>query len=321
VSLNPVQQAVGDHLYGLARAKGLPDDRAREFVAASMAESGLNPQAVNKTSGAAGLFQLLSPGYRQKAQQAGGLLNPDANAGAILPDYLNFWRSHPSALPGAAGSAVERSGEGAGFYAKPLASLSGIGGGSVSPGLADARSMNRDQRSMIHGSLNAGGTDASRAFALALLQPGGFSPEGLMRAFQARSNATDSIQQVPAVSGPPGANGGVTAGDPAAEPHPHGATLGWLRNFVKPYRLTITSTTEGKHATHSYHYASRAIDVGGSHQQMLAVANAALKRPHDFTELFYGGAPSFIKNGQVYPISQLDPALKAEHMNHVHLAR
>lgn len=308
MSLSPVQQRVGDHLYQLARAKGLPDDRAREFVAASMAESGLNPQAVNKSSGAAGLFQLLSPGYRSKAQAAGGVFNPDANAGAILPDYLNFWRSHPSALPGAAGSAVERSGEGAGFYAKPLASLTGIGGGrETSPGPGYPLDIQR----------TASGDGASRAFALALLQPGGFSPEGLMRAFQARG-AGDQPQGLPS---PQAANGALRAGDPQAEPHPHGATLGWLRNFVKPFRLTITSTTEGQHATHSFHYASRAVDVGGSHDQMLAAANAALKRPHDFTEMFYGGADRFIKNGQVYPISQLDPALRAEHLTHLHIAR
>jgi cell wall-associated NlpC family hydrolase len=84
---------------------------------------------VNARSGAGGLFQLLSPGYRQRAQQLGGIQNPRANALAILPDYQRYWRQHPGAAPGEAGRDVERSGAGAGFYSRGLSQLGNLGGG------------------------------------------------------------------------------------------------------------------------------------------------------------------------------------------------
>lgn len=136
MALNPQQADTARLLYGLARGAGLDHQRALEVVAASYAESGLNPRAINKSSGAAGLFQLLSPGYRRKAQAGGGLLDPAANTRAILPDYVNFFKNNPGAAPGAAGAAVERSGQGAGFYAAPLAQLASIGGGGGATGTA-----------------------------------------------------------------------------------------------------------------------------------------------------------------------------------------
>lgn len=114
------QQQVAQLLYRLAIRGGATPQHAREFVSAGLAESTLRPGAVNRSSGAAGIFQLLSSGYRQRAKQLGGLFNPSANARAILPDYLRYWRQHPGAAPGQAGAAVEASGAGAGFYSKDL---------------------------------------------------------------------------------------------------------------------------------------------------------------------------------------------------------
>ena len=45
------------------------------------------------------------------------------NALAILPQYQHYWQGHPHAAPGQAGSAVEASGEGAGFYSRGLGQL------------------------------------------------------------------------------------------------------------------------------------------------------------------------------------------------------
>jgi len=112
-------------IYGLARQRGLNDARARELVAASYAESGLNPTIRNRSSGATGLFQLLSSGYVNTANRLGGVTNPRANTLAILPNYASYWRAHPGARPGEAARDVERSGEGAGFYAGPLNVLRG----------------------------------------------------------------------------------------------------------------------------------------------------------------------------------------------------
>lgn len=129
MALNPQQAQVGRMLYTLAVQRGVPPQRAREFVSAALAESGLRPGAVNAKSGAGGLFQLLSPGYRQRAQQLGGIQNPRANALAILPDYQRYWQQHPHAAPGEAGAGVERSGQGAGFYSRGLSQLGNLGGG------------------------------------------------------------------------------------------------------------------------------------------------------------------------------------------------
>ncbi len=141
MSLSPAQQTVAATIYGLALKAGLRPARARELVAAAYAESTLNPRATNKSSGAAGLFQLLSSGYRTKAQSLGGLYDVGANTRAILPNYLSYWQSHPHAAPGEAARDVELSGEGAGFYSRPLSLIGPIGGnvpGSVtsSPGTA-----------------------------------------------------------------------------------------------------------------------------------------------------------------------------------------
>lgn len=135
-SLTPQQSQVARMLYTLGRSHGLGHQRALEFVAAAYSESGLNPHARNPTSGAAGEYQLLSRGYRQKAMALGGLDNPRANALAILPSYLSYWKSHPGAQAGQGGAAVEASGEGAGFYSKGLGLVSqaiGRGGPMAAP--------------------------------------------------------------------------------------------------------------------------------------------------------------------------------------------
>lgn len=114
------QKRVAGEVYDMGLAAGLPPERADELVAAAYAESGLNPNARNKSSGAAGLFQLLSGGYVSRATALGGVFDVHANVQAILPSYLDFWRKHPNAAPGEAAAVVEASGKPASFYAGPL---------------------------------------------------------------------------------------------------------------------------------------------------------------------------------------------------------
>lgn len=118
--LTPQQQQVARRIEQDAIRGGASPERARELALVAYHESSLDPNARNKSSGAAGLLQLLSPGYVQKANKLGGVNNPDANVGAILPDYLAYWKQHPNAPVGAAGAAVERSGQGAGWYGAGL---------------------------------------------------------------------------------------------------------------------------------------------------------------------------------------------------------
>lgn len=124
------QTAQNAHLiYALGIQHGLTPARARELVAAAYEESHLNAGIDNRAgSGASGLFQLLSSGYRQRAKKLGGVYNPRANTLAILPDYVRYWRQHPHARPGEGAAAVEASGEGADFYAKDLGKFNGVGG-------------------------------------------------------------------------------------------------------------------------------------------------------------------------------------------------
>ncbi len=131
MALNSQQQKTANQIYTTALRSGVTPARARELVAAAYAESTLNPRATNKSSGAAGVFQLLSSGYVQQANRRGGVYNTVANTKAILPEYVRYWRSHPGARPGEAGAAVEASGEGSGFYSKPLGILGSLGRASA----------------------------------------------------------------------------------------------------------------------------------------------------------------------------------------------
>lgn len=105
-------------VYREGRRAGLSVDRARELVQAAWHESRLRADAVNPTSGAAGLFQLFSPHYREEAERRGGLFDPVANTRAILDDYVAYWRRRRTARRGEAARDVERSGQGASWYAQ-----------------------------------------------------------------------------------------------------------------------------------------------------------------------------------------------------------
>lgn len=118
--LSPQQQGIAGLIYNQGLKAGLSPQRSMELVSAAYAESGLDPRARNKSSGAAGLFQLLSSGYVNKANEMGGVFDPMANIKAILPSYLTYWKRFPGAAPGAAGRDVERSGMDADFYSKSL---------------------------------------------------------------------------------------------------------------------------------------------------------------------------------------------------------
>lgn len=97
----------------------------------------------------------------------------------------------------------------------------------------------------------------------------------------------------------------------AAEPVP----LTFLFNFVKPYKVRVTSTSGGQHVIGSYHYAHRAIDCVGTTEEMERLARVALNRPHAFREVFHDPMGRYVKNGQV-KLGRI-----GGHEDHVHLAR
>jgi hypothetical protein len=121
-TLDKSEYHMAELIFSLALHDGLSCAEARQMVAASYMESTLDPTKVN-SRGASGLFQLLSPGYKERAIQLGGLLNPTANTEAIMPSYKTYWKANPDAPPGEAASVVEASGEPASWYAQPLSWL------------------------------------------------------------------------------------------------------------------------------------------------------------------------------------------------------
>jgi hypothetical protein len=92
-------------------------------------------------------------------------------------------------------------------------------------------------------------------------------------------------------------------------------SLGAASSLAKNLGLTITSTTGGKHAPGSYHYAGRAIDVAGSPGAMLAYAQRlASTSGGRMAELYYTPLGFSIKNGVKVPWTI------PNHMDHVHVA-
>lgn len=193
-------------IYRIGLGAGLGKNRARELVSAAYAESGLNPRAQGPAvthSGyggrrAAGLFQLLSSGYVNRARELGGVFNPRANTMAILGDYLRYWRQNPNAIAGAGGAAVERSGQGAGFYAAGLPQFQFLTGGQPIPvqtRMPPARQQRQAKQDLALSILN---------FAPSRRRTGGLLP--LLAAQQGYQQATTPTvapgQNFPNVGGP-----------------------------------------------------------------------------------------------------------------------
>src|SRR4029450_6333717 len=57
-----------------------------------------------------------------------------------------------------------------------------------------------------------------------------------------------------------------------------------LLNFVRPFRVRVTSTSGGAHVPTSYHYRYRAVDCTGTRAEMERLHAAALKHPQSFRE-------------------------------------
>lgn len=117
-------------------------------------------------------------------------------------------------------------------------------------------------------------------------------------------------QQHPAP--PPGSSDAInsTAAASINSSGTNGEKLKRAMTRAKELGLTVTSTTGGKHAAHSYHYQGRAIDVAGDPKAM-AQFYREMKATNP-TELFYdplGG----IKRGQ-------EIGAIGGHSDHVHVA-
>jgi hypothetical protein len=186
--------------YQMARSQGANPAEAKDFATVQYGESGFDPSNyVGKSQGgkytpyqtAAGLYQLLSKGYVDKANQLGGVFNPRANIQAILPDYLSYYRSHPQLVPGAAGAAVEKSGEGPGYYAQGYQHLPGMPAAAAAQAaaapVAPAQGVPRPAGATAPPAVHTGANMAVFSSALlgALRSGQGITPAALLTAMRA----------------------------------------------------------------------------------------------------------------------------------------
>lgn len=150
-----------------AEGAGLSSAQANQLVGASYAESGLREGSVNSSSGAFGLFQLLSSGYvnAYNALVKKGESPAQANVDAILPSYVAFFKKNPNAPVGQAAATVEASGQPASWYAtatttaNELLGLSPVGG-STTGSLTDVPGYGSNNPFYLPGSPSAGAASA-----------------------------------------------------------------------------------------------------------------------------------------------------------------
>lgn len=84
--------------------------------------------------------------------------------------------------------------------------------------------------------------------------------------------------------------------------------------------LSVTSTTGGGHATNSYHYKGRAVDIAGSTAVMGSAANwIRANVGKNLTEGIYNPSLS-VKNQQSIPNNFWGEATWNNHIDHIHLA-
>jgi len=323
--LRPQQTQIARLLYQLGIQHGLNPKRAREFVAAAYEESGLQPGINNRAgSGAAGLFQLLSKGYVNRANQLGGVHNPRANALVILPDYQRYWASHPGAAPGQAARDVERSGQGSGFYSRHLGMFGTLGGGAATAALSPAvRPPTR-----LAATPESSTPDNPQQTGLALLQAirpgpqhGDFSQVfELVRqrvAERARAEAEHHVGT---------AHAALTQAGLPVNPrtlHTLLGKLGLLSAVTSGYRPGAR-TAHGTTSFHSLKDAggfSRGDDINPHAPHAQQLIDYAKQHPEYFKEFIYSRLPWFIKDGRMIPISQLNRVDYKNHLGHIHVAR
>jgi hypothetical protein len=138
-ALTPDQITNANLIWTAAHQAGLNDNQAYEMIGASYAESGLDENAVNKSSGALGLFQLLSSGYvnTYNSLVQKGVPPAQANIQAILPSYVTAFRQNQGSAPGTVAALVESSGEPPSWYAGGITGFLGALKGSGFSGVSN----------------------------------------------------------------------------------------------------------------------------------------------------------------------------------------
>lgn len=94
------------------------------------------------------------------------------------------------------------------------------------------------------------------------------------------------------------------------------------------HKVTSTQRAPRFRGDTSFHIVGQAVDLAGPtpwnvqkpSPYMLPIWELYMQQAGKLAELFYSGAPFYVKNGVVKPIAQMDSTLRSAHWNHVHVA-
>jgi hypothetical protein len=139
-----------------------------------------------------------------------------------------------------------------------------------------------------------------------LTAAGGLNLDGLAGGMDKFTQSLNSISQM---ADQVGGMGGILGGAQG--------NLGLAMAIARQMGLIITSTTGGRHAPGSYHYAGRAVDVSNgvnTREQMAFARRMASQFGASIKELFYDPLGWSIKNGRRAPYTI------GGHSDHVHVA-
>jgi hypothetical protein len=108
--------------------------------------------------------------------------------------------------------------------------------------------------------------------------------------------------------------------------HPTNVSADVKRVIVRANRagLYVTSTTDGGHASTSYHYSGRAVDVAAPMTSagialMVKFQRELASSPGSYLEVFGPDNSACVKNGTRISLAE-GTALENQHDNHVHVA-
>lgn len=96
------------------------------------------------------------------------------------------------------------------------------------------------------------------------------------------------------------------------------ADVAFLVKKINEFGGTVTATTNGTHATNSYHYSGDAVDCGGPYEAYRKFQDWCAERPECFRELFGPENSEFVRYGQKYTSGE--DTLENAHDNHTHAA-
>lgn len=147
-------------------------------------------------------------------------------------------------------------------------------------------------------------------------EPGAGEPSSIVDATFARSGGGTKTEGLEPVTGKGVKPKGSVKGHSELKPGISAVAATVLKKFPG---LSITSTTGGNHVSGSYHYKGRAVDIGGSSEEMFKAAKWIGKNlTHVLAEGIHN--PNLAVKDHRTVSSSTFSEVWAAHANHIHLA-